>query len=273
MSIFKKISTAWRLAQEHRQMPLHVEFYLTDGCNLNCKGCTHFSPVAPMEFEPIETLAQSMRHLGKTCGEQLPAVYLIGGEPLLYPQLAQACALARECFPHAEISLFTNGLLIPRLNDEVWKSLHDNNILISITRYPIAFDYDQAAQICLQHEVAVNEFADRGEANEYFRFPLDQSKSQNAWISHFRCFQYGCLGIHSGKIFPCSTSACAHRLNAAFGTDFKHELGDYMLVSEVKSVADLLRFRQRTVPFCGYCKRYELSDYGPSKREKSEWID
>ena len=36
---------------------------IVDHCNLNCKGCGHFSPLAPKSFLDIETFETDLRRL------------------------------------------------------------------------------------------------------------------------------------------------------------------------------------------------------------------
>lgn len=38
---------------------------IVDHCNLNCKGCGHFSPLAPKSFLDIETFENDLRRLNE----------------------------------------------------------------------------------------------------------------------------------------------------------------------------------------------------------------
>lgn len=254
--------------------PLHIEFNLTDFCNLNCKGCSHYSPLATADFEPIEDLENSMRHIsGIKNAEQIIEVYLIGGETLLYPQLKDAMHLTRKYFPWAKISIFTNGLLIPKMDEEFWQTCRDLNIYIALTRYPVKCDYNSIEEICKLHNVNLEIFGDRGESNSFFRLPLDPKKKQIGWLSHFRCFSFGCITINHNKIFPCSQAACVGNLNSKLGTNFKWEKRDFIKVQDLKNTNQLFRLRNLPVPFCKYCKHIESVVYGPSRRNISEWVD
>ena len=257
-----------------RNSPLHLEFNLTDYCNLNCKGCSHYSPLAGPEFEDITQLEHSMKCISSAENQQLiEGIYLIGGETLLYPNLVEAMRLGRKYFPNAKMSIFTNGLLIPKMSDEFWETCRQTNSVMAITRYPIKFDYDKLEDICRQKGVAVEIFGDRGDDNSFFRLPLDPSKKQNGRINHFRCMSFGCITIDSGKIFPCSQSACVGHLNKRFGTNFKWEEGDYISVDFIKDIREIDKLRKNPVPFCNYCKQVYPVKYGPSRHSLSEWVD
>lgn len=262
----------FRTFNDRRRRPLHIEFNLTDFCNLNCKGCSHYSPVAPKEFESLESLEGSMKAISKAKnGALIEGVYLIGGETLLYPRLKEAMVLARKYFPNAQISIFTNGILIPKLDEEFWEICRQTGCIMAITRYPLRVDYDALERCCHDHGVETEIFGDRSLKDSFFKLPLDPEKRQNPFLSHLRCCSFGCVTVDNGKIFPCSQSACVRHLNNRFGTDFKWQPGDYIPVDKLQDVKEIKRLRSRPVPFCGYCRHQSFTPYGPSKRELSEW--
>lgn len=273
-NIFRKISNFVSTVRAHRAEPLRLEFILSDYCNLNCKGCTHYSPLAPREFEPIEQLERTAAHLGATVGKGLGSVYLIGGETLLYPHLPEAMDILRKHFSTTRILLFTNGILLPKMAPEFWESARRNKVVMAVTRYPVAFDYDAAEALCRSEGVDCEIFGDRGDDGAFFRFSLDPQKRQNGRLSHFKCFNRGCISVVGDKVYPCSISACVGHLNGACGTKFEHEPGDWLDVADISDIRQIKQLRDKPVPFCGYCRpNPTVTDYGPSRRDKSEWVD
>lgn len=271
--MLERIKRAIKTVKVKRGAPLHIEFNLTDFCNLNCVSCSHYSPLAEEKYEGLDVLERDMAHLsGLKNARLIEGVYLIGGETLLYPRLTEAMRMARKYFGWAKISIFTNGLLIPKMSEEFWDTCRETDCVIALTRYPIKYDYDRVEAIVRDKGVALEVFGDRGEDNSFFRFPLDPAKKQRGLISHFKCFSFGCITIEYGKIFPCPQSACVGHLNRKFGTEFKWEKGDYLEVSSLTDARQLLKFRNRPVPFCGYCKHHEVITHRPSRRAASEWI-
>lgn len=272
-NIFKRIYNFFVTAFVTPREPVRLEFVLSDYCNLNCKGCSHYSPVAPEKFESLEQLEKDASHLGKALGNSLCSVYLIGGETLLYPRLPEAMSILRRHFSQTPIRIFTNGLLLPRMNDEFWEAVLKYDVIVAITRYPIKFDYDAVEALCREKGIKTEVFADRGDMGTFFRNPLDPEKKQNPKIAHFKCISRGCLSVVDSRIYPCSASACVDHLNKAFGTSFEHCDGDFIPVEDITSIKQLRRLRNNPVPFCGYCKRNTVTDYGISKRSADEWID
>ena len=268
----KRILRVFKTILERRRKPLHIEFNVTDFCNLNCKGCSHYSPLAPKEFESLSSLEKSMRCISSAKNRKLiEEVYLIGGETLLYPRLKEAMRMARKYFPEARLSIFTNGILIPKLDDEFWQICRETDCVMAITRYPLRVDYDKLEKLCHDNGVKTEIFGDRSLKDSFFKLPLDSRKNQNPRLSHFRCCAFGCVTVDGGKIFPCSQSACVRHLNNMFGTDFKWEEGDFIDVEKLRDVREILRLRNRPVPFCGYCRHQTFTPYGPSRRQLSEW--
>lgn len=267
-----RIRRAWQTVKDKRSQPLHIEFNVTDYCNLNCKGCSHYSPVAQEVYEPLHQLEADMKHISRVKNSELiEGVYLIGGETLLYPWLTDAMKLARMYFPSKKISVFTNGILLPRMSEEFWDTCREMDCTIALTRYPLKLDYDRLEEECRRRGVKVEVFGDRGTQGSFFKLPLDPSKRQKGWVSHFRCIAFGCITVDNGKIFPCSQSACVGHLNKRFGTSFKWEKGDYIEVKDLNDAKQILKLRNRPVPFCKYCKHQTVTDYGPSKRTVDEW--
>lgn len=271
--MIKRFLRALRTIRNKRREPLHIEFNLTDYCNLNCKGCSHYSPVASEVYEDLETLDYSMKTVaGAANVDLLESVYLIGGETLLYPRLIEAMHLARKHFPYIAIKIFTNGLLLPKMNEEFWKACRETGCIIALTRYPVKFDYDKVETLCRAEGVAIEVFGDRSQEASFFKLPLDPERKQKGWLSHFRCISYGCITVENDKIFPCSQAACVGHLNRKFGTEFEWRKGDFIHIEDLTDIRQLYRLRNRPVPFCKYCKPIAPVAYGPSRRTADEWL-
>lgn len=273
-NLLKKISDAIKTYRIHKSMPLHIEFNLTDHCNLNCKGCSHYSPLAPDEQLPLSGLENSMRRIAAARNaSMIKEIYLIGGETLLYRDLEEAMALARRHFPKIPVKIFTNGLLIPKMKPSFWEACRRHDCTLAITRYPVKFDYDNVADICRRQGVKTMIFGDRSMADSFFRFPLDPTKGKNPRLAHFRCTSFGCVTVDNGRIFPCSQSACIRHVNNRFGTQFRWEEGDFIEVDRLNDIREIIRLRNNPVPFCAYCGHTTTTPYGPSRRTAEEWID
>ena len=66
---------------------LKVEILLSDHCNLNCQMCNHFSPIAVPKSLKLSEFKKDIQKLSKLTKGALGTLYLMGGEPLLNPEL------------------------------------------------------------------------------------------------------------------------------------------------------------------------------------------
>ena len=96
------------------QMLEKIDIHITDHCNLNCKGCTHFSPLSEEFYLNIDNFRTDLARLAALTGAQLGQIFLLGGEPLLHPHLTDFFPIARDLFPNTQIIIITNGILLPQ---------------------------------------------------------------------------------------------------------------------------------------------------------------
>jgi MoaA/NifB/PqqE/SkfB family radical SAM enzyme len=93
-----------RRRQQGRYFPAFLFLSVTDRCNLKCQGCwvTTNQPAQALDPAAIDSLiCQAKRERCRFFG-------LLGGEPLLYPQLFEILGRQRDCY----FQLFTNGTLL-----------------------------------------------------------------------------------------------------------------------------------------------------------------
>ncbi len=112
-------------------------------CNLNCKGCSAFSPVSEPYFYSFENMERDLGHIAKLVEYKIDCLYLNGGEPLLHPDLVKIIRLCRSCFPTGLIKIFTNGTLLLKQKKDFWKACQECNIILWITHYPISIDINR----------------------------------------------------------------------------------------------------------------------------------
>ena len=138
------------LRQDPRLQRLVV--HLTDHCNLNCKGCTHFSNIAKPAFADPGRFADEFERLSGIFS-QINEIYLLGGEPLLHPRVTEFLEIARRYFPRSQIKLMSNGVLVPRMSEEFWRAMHDNRILLVCDLYPIGLKVEEIEALVERHAV------------------------------------------------------------------------------------------------------------------------
>ncbi len=92
--------------------------HLTDHCNLNCKGCTHFSNIAKPAFADPEQFEREFAQL-ETIFSGITEIYLLGGEPLLHPHVTEFMESARKHFPAPVSTSCPTACSCPRMDEDV----------------------------------------------------------------------------------------------------------------------------------------------------------
>ena len=263
------------------RVPIDLSIHACEHCNLNCAGCTPYSPLAEPEFCNLDVLDRSLQSLSRF-EKSFGHIKIVGGEPLLNPDLGKMLAIVRRHFKTVNICVWTNGILLQhpeKMPPQFWESCRDNNIEIRLTRYPIKLDYEAIEETCRKHGVALDIFADRTyDGGGWSLFHLHENGGgikayRYKWLKFMRCQSFNCMQLADGKIFPCAQSAHVRHLNKAFGTDFRHRKGDYLETDKIKNVCQIRKMLFQTAPFCYYCgKGYIPTKWKISERKRDEWL-
>jgi organic radical activating enzyme len=95
----------------HPVLPF-LEILVIRTCNLSCEGCTTFSD---LKYSGYTTWEQGRQWLEPwTQRLTIQATGVMGGEPLINPQIGDWLIGLRKLLPHAQIRFVTNGLLLER---------------------------------------------------------------------------------------------------------------------------------------------------------------
>jgi organic radical activating enzyme len=84
-----------------------VEFYITNVCNLSCRGCNRFNDLNFKGHQLWADHAEAYEAWAKRL--DLPRITIIGGEPTLNPDLELWVSNLRRLWPEAVIMIQTNG--------------------------------------------------------------------------------------------------------------------------------------------------------------------
>ncbi|HEY1452878.1 MAG TPA: hypothetical protein VGF57_05390, partial [Roseiarcus sp.] len=86
------------------------DFNLTEHCNLSCCECDHASPLLASKFASVESFSWDLEALARVFHSK--QIRILGGEPLLHPQLTGFLTEARRIGVADSIVLITNGVLL-----------------------------------------------------------------------------------------------------------------------------------------------------------------
>jgi MoaA/NifB/PqqE/SkfB family radical SAM enzyme len=262
-----------RLAERKK---IRFDVHLTDHCNLNCNGCLHFSPLSCKKYLAIESFEKDCKQLSRLTYGDADDICLLGGEPLLHPDITKFFPIIRQHFQKCRINILTNGILLPKQLVEFWESCSKNNIVITISYYPIDIDLVYIEDMARRYDIPL-EIRDqyRGNNNTWLHQPLDIDGKQDGRKSHQTCAMANyCIQLVDGKIYQCETSAYIHHFNRYFDKNLLVGKDDYIDIYEVTDISQVLQFLCQPIPFCRYCKTKEIKyvNWGYSRKSIEEWI-
>ncbi|TCL42572.1 glycosyltransferase [Harryflintia acetispora] len=258
----------------------HLDYHLVDQCNLNCKCCSTFSPIAKNHFADPQSFKQDLRKLHDLVGDKVLQIHLLGGEPLLHPEIEEFARIGREIFPYARIDFTTNGILVFKMSDSFWKTMKKYDIALKYTQYPIDMDYKKMEEYVIER--GVNVFSAGGqEAIRYFRrIPLNTKGTFNSWNSYLRCPYTDCAQLRDGKLYHCPVPPFYDTLNEHMEKDgitgkFRLSNLDYVDLNQATDGKEIMEFMANAQPFCQYCDMNNITDveWGQSSRSINEWVD
>lgn len=253
---------------------LHLEVVLADHCDLNCVGCDHFSPLAEPEFADCEEVARDLARLSSLFHGQAQEICLMGGEPLLHPDLIKFFKIARENFPDAHIFIVTNGVRLLNQPEEFWLACKEHNIGIEPTKYPIPLKFEEMEKRAAQYGVEYV-YYNRNILKKMNLFRLDPEGRQNSRWSFLLCSRANhCVNLRHGRLYTCPVPPMARHFNKHFGKDLKDVPENSIDIYQANSSREILDFLARPIPFCRYCMMDQIKWNQPwrkSKREIGEW--
>jgi sulfatase maturation enzyme AslB (radical SAM superfamily) len=268
-----------RLTLRERLKPMkaiRIHMPLSLHCNLDCKGCCTYSPLASEQFYDIKEFENDVKRLAELTNGTVDRLHLIGGEPLLHPQICDCIAIARKYIKKGEVIIFTNGILLASQPDAFWQACADNNAAINVTRYPLNIDWRPVNEKAAQYSVATKWADFHGKKAKILRkFTLDCSGQHNAKDSFSMCIMANrCPHLMNGKLYTCTTPIFIKFFNSEFNENLQVGDQDYLDIYKVHDMDEVFDWIRKPVPFCRYCATREMQfgiKWERSKRERSEW--
>ena len=247
------IASAYEFEKKSPRRQLRLEFHAADHCNLNCQMCDHFSPLARKNCTDAKDIGRDLERLSALSDGEAEYIRILGGEPLLNSQIGDFFQTARHSFPNASIELFTNGLLLPAMPPAFWASCRQNGILIAVTRYPIALDYNKIETMAGEQGVTLS-YTNTKPTKKSWHFPLDLNGAQDIHDSFSHCCHANtCIFLKNGTLYPCPIAPNIDIFNYYFGYALSLDEKDGINIYAARSVSEITAFLSHPIPFCRYC--------------------
>ena len=244
------------------------EMPLTSHCNLNCQMCTAFSPIANKSFLAFDSFLKDVLRISKIFEKNSIWFRLVGGEPLLHPEINELLIFARKTLPRALISITTNGILIKNMNKSFYQVCKKNKIIILHSPYPPINHLDILSYLQNKNILVfttVKKFKSR-------HFGIDISGSQDREIAFSRC-RYKCNFLLNGKLCRCFYPLLISHFNNYFNLDIPVQDNDTIDI-HTHNKNDIVTFLNHSIPFCKYCNNQTPTffEWKQSQKQLQEWI-
>ena len=206
-----------------------LEILVIRTCNLSCQGCTTFSD---LKYSGYTTWDQGKDWLEPwTKRLEIQAVGVMGGEPLINPQIADWLIGLRQILPMAQIRFVTNGLLLERnwhiielLQDlgntvlKISQHVNDDRINSIVEKIFSTWDWEPveefgikrwARERNLRFQIAKPVQFLKTFQGEYYNMQPHNNSPVKAFDF---CVQQRCPLLYNGRIYKCGTVALTPEL-------------------------------------------------------------
>jgi organic radical activating enzyme len=200
-----------------------VETMITQSCNISCLGCTNYSD---LKHSGYVSWADGKQQIEAWLDRiEIPDFGIMGGEPLINPEVKDWVLGTRELLPNSQIRFTTNGLLLAKHYDIIDLMSFVGNCVFKITVHCNTEELENLIdQIKSSYnwETVIEHGITRFKTNNNFRFQINRPTRfiktyKNAYNNMMpynsdptdafnNCCQQTCPLLYNGRIYKCSTA-------------------------------------------------------------------
>ena len=258
---------------------LQFQVDLTRHCNMKCKYCGNFSPLAEKEFLDLDEYRADLSRLSELFQGEAKRIILQGGEPLLHPEVNAILQMTREYFPMGDILIITNGILLPSMSKSFWETCKTCQIKLTPTEYPLSFDYDACQSLAESEGVlylAHDSNRDKAHQKKMVKFltSLEPLNSPEHNFAHCEPANR-CITLAHGKMYTCGQAASIGDLKKYFHVNLPISARNGVDIYKVRDGEELMRKLAKAIPLCAHCDivmREFSEDWSASQKNRYEWL-
>jgi len=239
---------------------------LTEHCNLNCKGCGHFCPIAEPEFADLNQHKKDMKRLSEFFSN-LQYINIMGGEPLLHKDVNEFIITDREFFPDSNINVITNGILLSKMPESFWHTLNQYSVGIIMSLYPTFESLQEKASILAEKYDINIKFVKVSTFWKSINLKSDYDKNKR----FNNCIGKKCYHLKKGTVSVCGMPHHYEHFNKKFNENISQD-GIFDIYDSELTGQKIIEIFNMPIEACKSCLPGAVSfDWGVSKGEISEW--
>lgn len=222
-----------------------LEINIANHCNLSCRGCAHAAPTVKKDFLDVAIIRRDLERLSKFF--RCRYLRILGGEPLLNPNLKDIILVGKESGICDKIQVVTNGVLLPKLSEDVIDLIDDMDISYYDCKQTQKVK-ETASQISQKHKNT----RVRVTPVEYFRESLALKPTDNESLTQLiydtcqLAHAWRCITLDKGYLFRCPQQMGY----AKYTKDYSEALS----LNNIESVNDILNFLELITPPLYACR-------------------
>jgi hypothetical protein len=197
---------------------------------------------------------------------------LLGGEPLLVPNVGEYIEVARRIFPESEIEVVTNGLPLPNMEKSFFDAVRKNEVMISISAYkPTMKIKDGIISVLSRYNVM---FRFTNDNIDVFHRNLTLKKIHDESVSWKKCNSSRCIFFRHGKIYKCPIAGMIKEFGEHYNVPFEVDDGIDIYEDALDTCEKVKRLALHPVEACKYCAEdMELIPWQTlNKPELKDWL-
>ena len=235
-----------------RKLP-YLEFHVADHCNLNCANCEHYSGLVKGDvFPDFDKFSKDIRQLRNFIND-IGIIRILGGEPLLNPQIEDYIKLVSEVYPDSIIKVVTNALLLKSMPESFFDTLNSchEGSGVHISLYPVMKDHIDPVLKMLKEKkthYVVSPVIDKFRKQQ----SLTPGNDEETARKYTHCYQKGCVNLYDGKIASCFLPFTTKYFNEYFDKDLPED-GTIDLYEDGLTIEKIMHRLSTPFERCRYC--------------------
>jgi hypothetical protein len=231
---------------------------LADHCNLACDHCGQHSPFLGQKFYALDRFKEDVDALAKVM--HVSRFDLVGGEPLLNPQILAYAGHVKGSGFADRITLITNGILLGKCDPALFGSITD----VEVSLYPLSASVQERVRESIRALRSAHPHVrvTLHHQNSFVGTELFQKIDDKVLVREIfrRCYRKSsCNHIYEGYFFRCAATRHIPQFLNAFGivdANYLNDAGiDRVFLGSANLEERLVRFISSKDPLrsCSWC--------------------
>lgn len=181
-----------------------LEFHLAEHCNLRCAHCCNMSPYLAERFLSLDEVERLAAITARTF--DCDVFKIMGGEPLLHPDITAVLEILRRARVSPIVRLFTNGLLLSKMDDAFWRALDQLTVSVYASAPVKPALLDDVREKARRFDVVLNV----KRVDSFSRVLRAEREDDDAAVraTHAACWlRHRCMILRDGHFYTCTHAA------------------------------------------------------------------